>query len=287
MKTSFVSTVLNEQATIKVLLDSLSSQTKKPDEIIIIDAGSTDKTTQLIKTHPLKPKLIIKPGFNRSQARNLAIKTAKNQIIAVSDAGCVLDKNWLKLITQPFIDKSVDAVAGFYQPITKTVFQKSIAPFVAVMPDRLDTKTYLPPSRSIAFSKTAWQKADKYPENLNYCEDLLFAHKLKQKTKMTVEPKALVYWQQANNLPQFFYQIKHYAQGDVQARYRPHLTKISTVFLRYLIFIVAPWLFLIYLLWSIFKHYRYVQHPLALIYLPTLQLTADLAVMVGSFQAMV
>ena len=96
MKTSFIATVLNEQNTIASLLDSLAAQTQKPDEIIFIDAGSTDKTIDLIKAHPLKPKLLIKAGLNRSQARNLAIKTAQHQLIAVSDAGCTLAKNWLK-----------------------------------------------------------------------------------------------------------------------------------------------------------------------------------------------
>ncbi len=282
MKVSFITTILNEEKTIIDLLDSLQQQTQKPDEIIIIDAGSIDKTTKLIKSHSLKTRLITKKDFNPSKARNYAVKQAKHSILALSDAGCRLDKYWLKRITQPFKNKQVDAVAGFYLPDAKTVFQKCLAPFVVVMPDKLDKKTFLPSSRSIAFRRSAWEKAGQYPEHLRYCDDLVFAKNLKQKTKLIVKPQAIVYWYQADNLIQFFKQIKNYASGDVQAKYQPHLKKILTTFGRYLIFISLPIIFPFYLLWPIIKHFRYVNHPLAIIYLPILQITADIGIMLGS-----
>jgi len=282
MKISFTTTVLNEKKTIIDLLDSLQQQTQKPNEIIIIDAGSTDKTVKLIKSHSLKTKLIIKKGLNPSQARNYGIKKAKHSILALSDAGCRLDKHWLKRITQPFKDKKVDAVAGFYLPHAKTVFHKSVAPFVSVMPDKLDKKTFLPSSRSLAFHRSAWRKAGKYPELLRYCDDLVFAANLKQKTNLVVVPKAIVHWQQVSNIIQFFKQIKNYASGDVQAGYKPHLKKILTTFGRYLIFISLPIIFPFYLLWPIIKHFRYVNHPLAIIYLPILQITKDTGIILGS-----
>jgi len=287
MKVSFVTTVLNEEKTIKALLDSLWRQTKKPDEIIIVDAGSTDKTTAIIKKHPLKPRLIVKKGINRSQGRNLGIEKAKHHILAVSDAGCQLDKNWLKRITAPFRNKSVDTIAGFYRAEVKTIFQQSLAPFVAVMPDKLDSTTFLPSSRSLAFRKSAWQKAGRYPENLNYCEDLIFAQNLKQKTNMIVEPKAIVHWQPAGNLKGFFSQIKNYASGDIQARYKPHLKRIITVYLRYFIFLFLPIFFVFYLFWPILKFYRYVSHPLAFFYLPLLQIATDIGIIIGSLKGLV
>lgn len=278
MKVSFVTTVLNEERTIKALLDSLLRQTKKPDEIIIVDAGSTDKTRKIIKNYPLKVKLIVKKDAKRSQARNLAIKQAKHSIITVSDAGNRLDENWLKLISLPFEDKTIDSVAGFYLTDTRTVFEQCVAPFVAVMPDKFNPKTFLPSSRSLAFTKKAWRKVGGYPPKLNTCEDLVFASQLKQKTNMFVEPQAIVHWRQAENFRQFFRMIRGHASGDIQARYQPHVRKIISIPLRYLLFIFLPWLLPLYFLWPIHKHYHYIKHPLAFIYLPLLQFTSDLAV---------
>jgi len=78
--------------------------------------------------------------------------------------------------------------------------------------------------------------------------------------------------------------IKNHATGDVLAVYWPHLKKIITVFLRYLVFILIPWLFPFYLFWPIIKFYRGVNHPLALIYLPILQIIADLGIIIGAIR---
>jgi glycosyltransferase involved in cell wall biosynthesis len=281
MKVSFICTVLNEAKSIKSFLDSIEAQTKKPDEVIIVDAGSTDGTVSAVKKCK-QVKLVIVKDINRSKARNLAIKTAKHQIIAVSDAGCTLDPHWLELITSPFKNKSVEAVAGFYQTKSDTTFQSCLAPFVSVMPDKLDQKTFLPSSRSLAFKKSAFTKVGGYPEHLNFCEDLVFAKNLKDKTSLVVKPNAIVYWQMVRNLKNYFNQIKNYASGDIQAKYIPHLKKHLLVYLKLLIFISFPFLFFFYPLWPILKHYHYIKHPLALIYLPIIQLTTDLGIIMGS-----
>ena len=281
MKVSVIVTVFNEAKTIKPLLDSLFEQSLAPSEIIVVDAGSSDGTAEILKQYSITPRGC-DGGTNRSTARNLGIKGAKNEIIAVTDAGCTADKHWLECLVKPFKNKSVKSVAGYYRPVTKTPFQQAVAPFVAVMPNKFNPKTYLPSSRSLAFRKgAAW-----YPENLNYCEDLIFAQRLQAAGKMAVVPEALVYWRQAENLFQFFKQIFHYAQGDARARYRPHLVKIATVFARYLVFLIFPPLFLLYLFWPVIKLGRYVSTP-GWKYLPWLQLTADIGVMAGVVSAII
>ena len=48
-KVSVIMTVLNEAASIKTILENLLSQSRKPDEIVIVDGGSRDGTTELIR----------------------------------------------------------------------------------------------------------------------------------------------------------------------------------------------------------------------------------------------
>ncbi len=285
MKVSLISTVLNEEKSIQAFLDSINNQSKKPDEIIIVDAGSTDKTISIIKKHK-NMRLILKKGVNRSKGRNVAIKATQHPIIAVSDAGCILDPNWIKAITSPFQKNSkIDAVAGFYQVKADSIFQKCIAPFVAVMPSKYNPQTYLPSSRSIAFKKSAWKQVNHYPENLDYCEDIIFASFLKEKTRLIAKPEAIVYWQMKTTLKAYFDQIKNYVLGDIKARYTPHLKKILTIFLRYILFISLPPAFIIYLFWPIVKHYQHIKKPLALVYLPIIQLTTDFAIIYASLKS--
>src|SRR3989344_6700114 len=112
-KLSLIVTVLNEEKYIGKLIDSIAIQSRIPDEIIIADGGSSDQTVAEIqksirqladKIQKSKFKIIIKPG-NRAVGRNEAIRVSKGDIILSTDAGCTLDKNWVKNITAPFATK--------------------------------------------------------------------------------------------------------------------------------------------------------------------------------------
>src|SRR5438477_12136813 len=121
-KISFITTVFNEATSIEEFLDSLINQTIMPDEIIIVDGGSNDGTLKKIKDLKLKFKnykgkfVILEKSGNRSVGRNEAIKRANGEIIISSDVGCILDKNFIKKITDPFKNKKIDVASGFYYP---------------------------------------------------------------------------------------------------------------------------------------------------------------------------
>ncbi|MFC1653872.1 glycosyltransferase [Patescibacteria group bacterium] len=284
---SLIVTVKNEQNAIVKLLESIASQTRIPDEIIITDAGSTDKTKEKIKSFKKKLpqiKLISVPGKNRSIGRNTAISKSKSNIIAVTDSGCIPKPDWFEKIIHPIETKEAKSVAGYYLTECNSATECASAPFVAVMPDKIHPDYYLPSSRSVAFTKKAWKAAGKYPENVDFCEDLLFAKSLKEKTEMVVHPTAIVYWLHYKSISRFFKQIRNYSSGDIEARYWPHIFKIITVYLRYIIFFFIHPLFFLYLIWPIYKHHKYVRYPAGIILLPVFQVLTDLGIIVGSIK---
>jgi glycosyltransferase involved in cell wall biosynthesis len=303
MKVSFIATVLNEQNTVEKFLDSIFSQTRVPDEIIIVDGGSTDNTISEISkfkfpTHDTKVriKLIFKKG-NRSVGRNEAIKNASNEIIACSDSGCILDKDWIENIIKPFKNKGVDVVAGYYGGLAKTNFQKCLIPYVLVMPDRVIDSNFLPSSRSMAFKKYIWQKAGRFPEKYNNNEDYVFARKLKSiNAKIAFEKSAIAFWIPRENIKDAFIMFYRFALGDAESHiYRP---KVVLIFLRYIValglifmsyisrsslILNTFYLMLItYIAWAIAKNYKYVKNISALYYLPLIQIISDFAVILGT-----
>ena len=255
IKFSVVLTVLNEERTIEALLTSLINQSTQLIEIIIVDAGSTDKTLRLINQFKIKYSFItlfVHTGVNRSKGRNIGIDAAKNNHIAVIDAGCEANKSWLEQLACGF-DGQSESVAGFYIPVIKKPLQRLFSFFVATSMEAFDPNTFLPSSRSLAFTKNIWKNVGKYPEELDTCEDLVFAQRLKTSGSMVVQKDAVVYWQQAENLSEFFKQIRGYARGDVDAWYWPHMWKIFSVYARYVVFCIVPPLFLVYLFFPIAK----------------------------------
>lgn len=301
MKTSLVITTYNEEKNIKKLFNSIVAQSKFPDEIVIVDAGSKDKTINEIKKEKfrnknLNVKFTIEEG-NRATGRNKAINKATGEIIIVSDAGCVLDKNWFNNMIKPFKDKKVDVVAGYYHPVGKSILQKCVGVYTSVMSDKLDENNFLPSSRSIAFKKSAWEEVKGYPEQFNTCEDLVFANNLKKAGfKFVTAKNAIVYWEQKNSFKEIFFQFYNYAKGDGRARF--FREKTPFLFLRYLFFFYLFFLNIIiqsrlllttsililsaYIVWAISKNFKYVKNNKAFYYLPALQFLSDFAVILGT-----
>lgn len=295
MKISFIATVYNEENSINEFIDSILKQTKRPDEIIIVDGGSTDNTLALLKNY--KNIVVLQKKGNRSIGRNYAIQHASGDIIACSDAGCILDTQWLVEITKPFTDSDIDVVAGYYEGIALNPFQEALIPYVLVMPDKINVNSFLPATRSVAFTKTIWKKVGGFNEKLSNNEDYVFARKLKQaQATIYFQKTAIAYWKPRENIQQAFKMFYRFAYGDAESGILR--TKVLFIFARYIIGTILIIdslrfesslyrffiLFLIglYLLWPIFKNGKYVKSISALLYLPVLQIVSDLAVLKGT-----
>ncbi len=307
MKTSFVTTIFNEEKTIQRLLDSLLQQTQIPNEVIIVDGGSNDKTLEMIEQFKIKNRnrfnvSVVEKIGNRSIGRNEGIKKAQGEIIVLSDAGCILDKEFVKEIVKPFTDSSVDVVAGYYRGEAKSIFQECLIPYVLVMPDKINPDTFLPATRSMAIRKNIWKEMGGFDVHLSHNEDYAFAKKLKNLNKnIKFVQNAFVTWIPRKNIYEAFNMFYRFALGDIEAGImRP---KVTLLFVRYLIaFILLFYTFLnpsqlliflilslisIYTLWAVIKNYRYIKKWQAFFLLPMIQYTADLAVILGSIRGII
>jgi uncharacterized membrane protein len=164
------------------------------------------------------------------------------------------------------------------------------------MPDQVNPNDFLPATRSMMLSKSAWKLAGKFDERLRDNEDYAFAHALRNaKIPMDFTQKAVVEWVPRNSLQSFAWMIFRFARGDFFAGIiRP---KVLFIFVRYLagllFTLLGIWLgyakgvllldfmgLALYLTWAVFKNKRYV--PNGWYWLPVLQVIADFAVMSGS-----
>jgi glycosyltransferase involved in cell wall biosynthesis len=213
-----ITTERNEKDTIAEFIESALSQSLQPDQIIIADGGSSDGTVEIIQDYIKKgaPITLVNAPGNRSVGRNAATAASRNEVIACTDVGNRLDADWLKHITQPFRDKpDAMVVSGNFKAEPETYFEKVSATLMLQSNDNIDLDTWLPSSRSIAYTKTAWETAGRYPEHTNFNEDTPFDLALRAAGyKFEDGLKAIVYWRPRPTLKEFYKQYYFYAVGD-------------------------------------------------------------------------
>jgi glycosyltransferase involved in cell wall biosynthesis len=219
---TIIVTVRNEAGSVDALLDSLLRGSRPPDELVIADGGSTDETVARLRARAAsepRVRVIVTPG-NRSVGRNAAIRAARHDVIACTDAGVEVEPAWLEQILRPFEqDPAVDVVAGFYRPIARTAFERAAgvvsAPALAeVNPDR-----FLPSTRSVAFRRAAWDRAGGFDEALAHNEDTPFALALKAAgCRFALAPDAIVGWNPRGDLGSFYRQHRRFGFGDGESR---------------------------------------------------------------------
>lgn len=248
-KTSLISTVLNEERSIAAFLSSVELQTIHPSEILVVDGGSTDHTTQLLRDWSpscgCRVRVTIAPGAGISAGRNLAISQASHEHLVVADAGTVPSPDWFAEITAPWQEDPDAVIGGFFEPVGDTFWPRAIAVVITPTVEEIDPSTFLPSSRSVAFPRSLWHAAGGYPEWLDYCEDLVFDLEMKRIQPVFVfAPDAIVAWIGRPNLAQFAKQYYRYARGDGKARLfgRRHLLRYSAYTFAVASWVISPWL---------------------------------------------
>jgi len=196
---SLIATVYNEESNVLDWTERILNQTVKPNEIVIVDAGSKDRTLELLREclqgSAIPIQLISSPGLNIAAGRNLAIQKAQYDLIAVTDFGCRPHHDWLENLVAPFrLSSDTEVVAGWYMAVDK---KGRVIPYKGwpVLPE-VNPQDFIPSSRSIAFTKEVWAKAGGYPEWLTLTgEDTYLALELKRfASRWGFVPSAVVDW---------------------------------------------------------------------------------------------
>lgn len=229
---SVIATVLNERADIDGLLLSLQQQVPPPQQVAIVDGGSTDGTWQHLQQAAAHwPALLAlqddtcnlrnSPG-PIARGRNVAIAAATGSVIACADAGCRYDPTWLAHLTAPLRQTSAEYTLGGsrLELDQASVWDIASAPFLGVKLAAAEpTKSCT--ARSMAFTREAWARAGGFPETLFIGEDVLFDQVMRQKSRTAFATNAKAIYTPRNTLHSALAQVASYAIADGIAGMRP------------------------------------------------------------------
>jgi glycosyltransferase involved in cell wall biosynthesis len=232
---SVVTTVRDDREALRELLDALERQSRRPDEVVVVDAGSQDGTIELLERRradgTLPISIVSAAGANISAGRNVGIRRAAHDRIACTDAGCIPAPQWLAAFATAL--ESADFAAGVFRVDARTPFEQCLA--AALYPDPAeigDDRAIVTVShrlfgrsfgianatgRSMAFSRAAWERAGGFPEELFAGEDVAFsAAMVRSGVPATLVPSAEVCWRPRPTWIANAWMYAVYARGDVR-----------------------------------------------------------------------
>lgn len=219
VKVSLIATVFNEINNVPKWIEAITNQSRLPDEVIIVDAGSNDGTYEFLEkisqSSEIPFTIIREVKSNIAKGRNIAISRSNYSIIAATDFGCRPKKDWLQNLVTPFeVDNEIDLVAGFY--VVHDLEGKPNIRRSWPTIDQVDPNYFIPSSRSIAFTKSIWSKVNGYPEWLTLTgEDTYFALELRKVCrKSAFVPDAEVVWFAPKDKKDYWKKIYYWSMGD-------------------------------------------------------------------------
>ena len=216
MKVSLITTVKDGAAHVGEFLDSVREQTRPPDEVVVVDGGSTDGTLDILRDAP-GVTLIEEQGANIARGRNVAIGAATHDLIAVSDADCVLAPDWLQRLLVP-MERGADVAMGSYRPLADGFLRVCAGAVAVPEPGELRAERFMPSSRSVAFRREAFVEAGGYPEWLDKGEDMWLDLRWRERgARMELAADAVAQWRVRPTLLEHWNQYAEYARHDAIA----------------------------------------------------------------------
>jgi glycosyltransferase involved in cell wall biosynthesis len=219
---SLVIPARNEEESLAALIDSIRGQTRAPDEVVLVDGGSTDRTVALARAlaAPAPNFRLIEAGdATPGRGRNVGIAAASHEWIALTDAGIRLEPTWLeRLIAVVEQDPQVEVVYGNYEPITDSFFERcAVLAYVSPQQLRCGGRMRGPSVTTCLIRREVWRAVGGFPDR-RAAEDLIFMERIQQRGfRIGWAPTATVRWQLQPSLVRTFRKFVLYSKHNVWA----------------------------------------------------------------------
>lgn len=256
-KITIVIPMFNEAATLSFLLAGIAELTLAPNEVIVIDSGSTDTSVAIIEKWAIdngfgeeRLRVITNPGGMPGANRNRGITAAKSEWIAFIDAGIVPSPDWLACLWSCAEKTQAKAIYGLCHFDADPPFEKAVC---ALSYGCTATHPVLPAS---LFHRSVFDKVGLFREDLRTAEDILWMRAVEQAygPKIICE-SALVYYRHFPTnvsavIRKWWISSQHAIQAGIYSRKIWILPGFFTIVIMWLVMkpIIGVSLLLIYIL---------------------------------------
>jgi cellulose synthase/poly-beta-1,6-N-acetylglucosamine synthase-like glycosyltransferase len=241
----FVSIVIaarNEEKNIANLLISLLQQSYSSEkyEIIIVDDDSTDQTSDIVQQFQKQNKSIVllhtsesfqKTTGRKATALTQGIQSAKGNIIASTDADCIVPSRWIETLVKYFSDETAMVAGPVAEKASASVFGNleslEFLGLITVGAGLIGSgRPIICNGANLAYRKSAFEQVHGFGDGSN--DDEAFMNRIVYNhigsIAFAAEPDALVTTASYNTLKTFFLQRIRWANK------RGHYEDVSILF---------------------------------------------------------
>jgi glycosyltransferase involved in cell wall biosynthesis len=189
MRVSIVIPTLNEEGYVGSLLSDIAGQTRKADEVIVVDGRSQDATASVVERFPDVDLLIGAPPV--ANQRNMGGRRASGDILVFLDADVRLPETFLEDFLKMIEQRNLDVACPLYMPYRSTLLIKSIHAYVNVVFVVLQKVLPSGAGHCIAVRRAVFQRSSGFNPNLMVGEDVALVRKLSKGHRFGIVAKQL------------------------------------------------------------------------------------------------
>lgn len=231
LKLSLIVPVYNRPNEIEELLDSLSKQTDRDFEIVIVEDGSTITCTEQIEKYKsvFEIKYFFKPNTGPGQSRNYGMERASGNYFIILDSDCIIPSEYIATVRKSLSEKYLDTFGGpdkadkSFTNLQQAVDYSMTSFFTTggIRGGKKQLDKYYPRSFNMGISKEVFQKTGGFP-SVRYAaskaagEDIeLSINIYKEGFKIGLISDAYVYHKRRTSIKQFFRQVYNFGYARV------------------------------------------------------------------------
>jgi glycosyltransferase involved in cell wall biosynthesis len=262
LKISLIIPVYNRPGEVEELLKSLSLQSDKDFEVVIVEDGSTERSFKVVESYSesLDIKYFFKANSGPGPSRNFGCNEASGDYMIFLDSDCVIPPDYCRIVRESFASNYADAFGGpdrAHPDFTK--FQKAInfsmTSFLTTGGIRGGNEKmgkFHPRSFNMGFSRKVYEATGGFSQ-MRFGEDVdLSLRILENGFSTTLIKDAFVYHKRRSNLRQFFKQVynsgiarinlhKRHPGSMKLVHFAPALFTLGFILLILLGISISPW----------------------------------------------
>jgi glycosyltransferase involved in cell wall biosynthesis len=259
---SIIIPVYNRPAEVRELLDSLTRQTFKDFETLIIEDGSTLRCNEVVKEYEeaLDVHYFFKSNSGRSLTRNYGMERAQGKYLVFFDSDCIIPEDYFRKITNCLKETKTDCFGGpdkahpSFSRMQKAV-SHSMTSFITtggIRGSKKGLEKFVPRTFNMGFSCQVYQFVGGFRDMFG--EDIDLSARI-QEAGFSVKlfPSAYVYHKRRINLKSFYRQVYVFGMARV-GLYQLHPASLKLVHLLPAFFVIGMIFLLIsslFCLWAL------------------------------------